>query len=212
MKMTLIDHWVESARLESESHDSQKLVNLCCTVYISFYLHELSLIAEVCCRFGLVAYYANTSQLSPRIGWYAIAIDCKVFEIQSHATIDAESLSNRLLPILYNRNFDTSCRDVIVRGANSKAMSKQTAKTALVIGYMRSYENMATAKMFLDGHLLGEVDGLWSHHSSQYNSVGFDTLVVGPGQHVLEIEVQPDLSPDKQRGLNKFKLLEILVY
>jgi hypothetical protein len=112
----------------------------------------------------------------------------------------------------YNRTVVILCRDVTVRGANRKATSKRAAKTALVIGYLRSYENMATANVFVDGNLLAEVDGLWSHHSSQYNSVGFDTLVVSPGQHVLEIEVQADLSPDKRRGSNKFKLLEILVY
>ena len=71
---------------------------------------------------------------------------------------------------------------------------------------------MAMAKVFVDGKLLAEVDGLWSEHSSQYNSVGFDTLIVSPGQHKLEIEVQPDLSPDNRRGSNKFKLLEIMVY
>ena len=54
--------------------------------------------------------------------------------------------------------------------------------------------------------------GLWSDRSSQYNSVGFDTALVPPGQHVLEIELQPDSSTDRQRGANKFKLLEILVY
>lgn len=53
---------------------------------------------------------------------------------------------------------------------------------------------------------------MWSDRSSQYNSVGFDTALVAPGQHMLEIELQPDMSPDKQRGANKFKLLEILVY
>ena len=30
--------------------------------------------------------------------------------------------------------------------------------------------------------------------------------------NVLEIELQPDSSTDRQRGANKFKLLEILVY
>ena len=42
--------------------------------------------------------------------------------------------------------------------------------------------------------------------------MGFDTALVPPGQHVLEIELQPDSSTDRQRGANKFKLLEILVY
>jgi hypothetical protein len=100
-------------------------------------------------------------------------------------------------------------RDVAVLGTQNKGKSKQTTTTALVIGYLRSYENMAIAQVFIDGDLAAEIDGLWSDRSSQYNSVGF---YVGPGRHIVEIEVQPDLSLDKQRGLNKFKLLEILVY
>ena len=96
-----------------------------------------------------------------------------------------------------------------VSGARNQGKPTQTTTPALVIGYLRSYENMATANVFIDGDLEAEIEGLWSDRSSQYNSVGFD---VDPGRHIVDIEVQPDLSSDKQRGLNKFKLLEILVY
>ena len=93
--------------------------------------------------------------------------------------------------------------------SNHGKVAKQPTTPTLVIGYLCSYENMATAKVTIDGDLAVEIDGLWSDRSSQYNSVGFH---VSPGRHVVEIEVQPDLSLDKQRGLNKFKLREILIY
>ena len=54
------------------------------------------------------------------------------------------------------------------------------------------------------------VDGLWADRSSQYSSV---LLALNPGLHELEVVVLPVRPHDQQaRGLNKFKLLEILVY
>ena len=47
-------------------------------------------------------------------------------------------------------------------GAQSKAQPPRAAQTdtALVIGFLRSYENMAKAKVFVDSDLVAEIDGV----------------------------------------------------
>ena len=92
------------------------------------------------------------------------------------------------------------------------AFDVNVTQGSLLVGFMRSYENMGRAELSIDGHPVEVVDGLWKDRSSQYNSV---RLNVDPGVHVLEVAVLPlsqDDSHREARGSNKFKLLDILVY
>ena len=110
--------------------------------------------------------------------------------------------------------FDNS--SVLARNSSLKlpriAWDLNVTQGSVVVGYLRSFEDMGRAELFVDRHSVEVVDGLWADQSSQYSSV---LLALKPGFHELEVVVLPMRSHDplqEARGLNKFKLLEILVY
>ena len=89
-----------------------------------------------------------------------------------------------------------------------------TAAAKMLVGYLRSYENMGIASIAVGGKQLLSMDGLWSSRTSQYCS----ELIPLPsaGTHTVTITVLPtnatDSAEEGHRGANKFKILEIVVY
>ena len=81
-----------------------------------------------------------------------------------------------------------------------------TAAAQMLVGYLRSYENMGVASIAVDGKWTLSVDGMWSSRTSQYCSELI--LLPSAGTHTVTVT----LIAAEDRGLNKFKILDIVVY